>query len=54
MENPKYIAIKKESETGRVYTVYIETDEDLASHINATVKLTEHEILSVTNVRPEV
>ena len=45
----KYIVIKKDPKDGRIYTVQLATDEELALHIRGTIDNTDHVILSVTN-----
>jgi hypothetical protein len=47
--NCKYIIVKQ-SNNGRVYTVHIDSDKELAAHITACFELTDESVLSVTRI----
>jgi hypothetical protein len=51
----KYIVIKRRNTDDKgTYSVTLRTDYELALHISGTFDNTDHEILSVLNVKPEL
>jgi hypothetical protein len=51
LQTYKYIVVKKCAEENKVYEVYLHNDIELTEHIRGTIEDTDHEIISIINIR---